>query len=73
MAKSLTADREAMIKSILGNMPGKHYFIFMKTSTLEEPLTRIGREFSDLKHQVPGFKPRSRCRRQTVGDMRDKR
>jgi hypothetical protein len=53
--------------SILGNTPDKPYFLFMETTNVEERLTRIEREFDELKHEVLGLKPRAKGWRQTVG------
>jgi len=43
----------------------------MKTTTVEERLTRIEREFDKLKHEVLGLKPRAKSWRQTVGAIPD--
>jgi hypothetical protein len=43
----------------------------MKSSTVEERLTRIEREFDELKHEVLGLKPRTKGWRQTVGTIPD--
>ncbi|MEX1114148.1 MAG: hypothetical protein WEB53_02795 [Akkermansiaceae bacterium] len=43
----------------------------MKTSTVEERLTRIEREFDELKHDVLGLKPNAKSWRQTVGMIPD--
>jgi hypothetical protein len=43
----------------------------MKTTTVEERLTRIEREFDELKHEVLGLKPRAKSWRQTVGAIPD--
>jgi hypothetical protein len=42
----------------------------MQTS-VEERLTRIEREFDELKHEVLGLKPRAKDWRQTVGAIPD--
>ena len=39
----------------------------MKTTTVEERLTRIEREFDNLKHEVLGLKPHVKEWRNTVG------
>lgn len=46
--------------SILGRSPDNRYFSPMKTTTVEEGLTRIEREFDALKHEVLGLKPRAK-------------
>ena len=43
----------------------------MKSTTVEERLTRIEREFDKLKHEVLGFKPRAKSWRQSVGEIPD--
>jgi hypothetical protein len=43
----------------------------MKSTTLEERLSRIEREFDDLKHEVLCLKPRAKSWRQTVGAIPD--
>ena len=43
----------------------------METTTVEERLTRIERQFEELKHQVLGPKPHSKGWRQTVGAIPD--
>ena len=43
----------------------------METNTVEERLTRIEREFDDLKHAVLDLKPRAKGWRQTVGAIPD--
>jgi hypothetical protein len=43
----------------------------MKTSTVEERLTRIEREFDALKHDVLGLKPHAKSWRHTVGMIPD--
>jgi hypothetical protein len=52
-------------------MPDQPYFPAMETSTIEERLTRIEREFDGLKHQVLDLKPRAKSWRQTVGAIPD--
>lgn len=53
--------------SILCNISDKRYFSHMKTTTVEERLTRIEREFDNLKHEVLGLKPHVKEWRNTVG------
>ena len=43
----------------------------METTSVEERLTRIEREFGELKHEVLGLKPRAKGWRQTVGAIPD--
>ena len=43
----------------------------METTSVEERLTRIEREFDELKHEVLGLKPRAKGWRQTVGAIPD--
>ena len=43
----------------------------METGTVEERLTRIERDFDDLKRQVLGLKPRAKAWRDTVGLIPD--
>jgi hypothetical protein len=43
----------------------------METRSVEERLTRIEREFDELKHDVLGLKPRTRSWRLTVGAIPD--
>ena len=43
----------------------------METITIEERLTRIEREFDELKYEVLGLKPRAKSWRQTVGMIPD--
>jgi len=43
----------------------------MSTTTVEERLTRIEREFEELKHEVLGLNPRAKFWRQTVGAIPD--
>jgi hypothetical protein len=43
----------------------------METPTVEKRLTRIEREFEELKHEVLGLKPRAKSWRQTVGMISD--
>jgi hypothetical protein len=43
----------------------------MEITTVEERMTRIEREFDELKHEVLGLKPRSKSWRQTVGAIPD--
>jgi hypothetical protein len=56
---------------LLGNISDQRYSPNMKTTTVEERLTRIEREFDELKHQVLGLKPRPKSWRQTVGAIPD--
>ncbi len=60
-----------MKTSILGNQPDQGYFPHMEATTVEERLTRIEREFDELKHEVLGLKPRAKAWRQTVGALPD--
>lgn len=57
--------------SILANTPDKPYFLLMETASVEQRLTRIEREFDELKHEVLGLKPRAKGWRQTVGAIPD--
>jgi len=59
------------IAPIFGNTPDKRYLPFVKSTTVEERLTRIEREFDELKHEVLGLKPRAKGWRQTVGAIPD--
>ena len=43
----------------------------METTTVEEHLTRIEREFDELMHEDLGLKPRAKSWRQTVGMIPD--
>ncbi len=43
----------------------------MNTTTVEDRLTRIEREFDELKNEVLGLKPRAKAWRQTVGALPD--
>lgn len=43
----------------------------METPTVEERLTRIEREFEELKHEVLGRKPRAKSWRKSVGMIPD--
>jgi hypothetical protein len=43
----------------------------METTIVEERLTRIEREFDELKHEVLGLKPRAKSWRQTAGMIPD--
>ncbi len=43
----------------------------METNTIEQRMTRIEREFDQLKHQVLDLKPRAKDWRSTVGVMPD--
>ena len=43
----------------------------METTTVEERLTRIEREFDELKHQVLGLKSRAKGWQHTVGAIPD--
>ncbi len=43
----------------------------MNTTTVEERLTRIEREFDELKHEVLALKPCVKSWRQTVGAIPD--
>lgn len=56
---------------MLGNTPDNPYFLLMETTTVEERLSRIEREFDELKHEVLGLKPRAKGWRQTVGAIPD--
>ena len=56
---------------MLGNTPDKPYFLLMETTSVEERLTRIAREFDELKHEVLGLKPRANGWRRTVGAIPD--
>lgn len=62
---------ELIPTSILGKTPNNPYCVPMETTTVEERLTRIEREFDELKHQVLGLKPRAKSWRQTVGAIPD--
>ena len=57
--------------SFLGKTPDHRYFPHMDTTTVEDRLSRIEREFDELKHQVLGLKPRTKSWRQTVGIIPD--
>jgi hypothetical protein len=49
-----------------------HRFVHRsETTTVEERLTRIEREFDELKHQVLDLKPLAKDWRQTVGAIPD--
>ena len=43
----------------------------MEANSVEERLTRIERDFDDLKRQVLGLKPRAKAWRDTVGMIPD--
>jgi hypothetical protein len=43
----------------------------METNSVEERLTRIERDFDELKCQVLGLKPRAKAWRDTVGTIPD--
>ena len=43
----------------------------MKTTTVEERLTRIERKFDELRQEVLDLKPRAKSWRQTVGAIPD--
>lgn len=47
------------------------YLADMKATTVEERLSRIEREFDELKHEVLGLKPRAKSWHQTVGAIPD--
>ena len=57
--------------SALGNAADKGYHRRMETTTVEERMTRLEREFDEIKHQVLGLKPRAKAWRDTVGAMPD--
>jgi hypothetical protein len=57
--------------SILGNTPYNPYSLLMEITPVEERLTRIEREFDELKHEVLRLKPRAKGWRQTVGAIPD--
>lgn len=63
--------RKCQTASILGKTPDWRYFPPMETTTVEKRLTRIEREFDELKHVVLGLKPRADAWRKTVGTIPD--
>ena len=53
-------------ETTLGKLENKSYFRRMETSTIEQRMARIEREFDQLKHQVLDLKPRARDWRSTA-------
>lgn len=45
--------------------------LLLKSTTVEERLSRFERGFQELKHEVLGLKPRAKGWRQTVGAIPD--
>ena len=58
-------------KNALRDSRSSATFPRMKTTTVEERLTRIERKFDELRHEVLGLKPLAKSWRQTVGAIPD--